>query len=57
VGKSEHLIEGLVDNRVNAVATANLLNFIGNGLKDARHSAVLGGIVLPIWESQLLENH
>ena len=57
VGKSEHLIEGLADDRVNAVATANLLNFIGNGLKDARKSAVLGGIVLPIWDTQLLENH
>jgi len=57
VGKSEHLIEGLLDERVNAVATANLLNFIGNGLKDARKSAVLDGIVLPIWDAHLLENY
>ena len=36
VGNASHLIEGLKDNRVDAVATAHLFNFVGDGLKKAR---------------------
>lgn len=32
-GHSQHLINGLFDERVDAVATAYLFNFVGNGLK------------------------
>ena len=35
-GNSTHLLEGLLDKRVDAVATAHLFNFIGDGLKKAR---------------------
>ena len=37
-GKDVHLIEGLNDNRVDAVATAHLFNFVGDGLLNARSS-------------------
>lgn len=42
-GRSSHLLEGLTNNNINAVATANLLNFVGNGLQEARNSILLNG--------------
>lgn len=56
-GNASHLLIGLQDPRVDGVATANLFNFVGNGLKEARHSLVSNGIVLPMWDVQLLERH
>jgi cyclase len=56
-GNASHLLVGLQDTRVDAVATANLFNFVGNGLKEARQSLVSNGIVLPMWDFQLLEQH
>lgn len=49
VGNSSHIAEGLKDKRVSAVATANLLNFIGNGLMQARHNLTLEGYELASW--------
>jgi imidazole glycerol-phosphate synthase subunit HisF len=49
-GNSNHLLLGFKDSRVDAVATANLFNFVGDGLKKARHELVLGGIRLPMWD-------
>lgn len=57
VGNATHLAEGLADPRVDAVATAHLFNFVGDGLKQARELLTAGGIVLPIWDIQLLEQH
>lgn len=57
VGNATHLAEGLVDPRVDAVATAHLFNFVGDGLKRARQSLIDSGIDLPIWDIQLLEQH
>lgn len=48
VGNADHIIAGLRDNRVDAVATANLLNFMGDGLLRARESAIAAGINLPL---------
>ncbi len=49
-GNSDHLMVGLKDSRVDAVATANLFNFVGDGLKKARQELLSGGIVLPVWD-------
>lgn len=57
VGNATHLAEGLADPRVDAVATAHLFNFVGDGLKQARKSLIASGIVLPVWDIQLLEQH
>lgn len=57
VGNATHLAEGLADPRVDAVATAHLFNFVGDGLKQARQSLIAGGVDLPIWDIQLLEQH
>jgi len=46
VGNSKHIVEGLRDSRVDAVATANLLNFMGDGLSRARRNVINEGIDL-----------
>jgi len=49
VGNSNHLDLGLRDNRVDAVATAHLFNFIGNGLESARNNLLSAGHKFPTW--------
>jgi len=55
-GNSSHLAEGLADSRVDAVATAHLFNFVGDGLKNARLSLIEGGVDIPVWDIGLLED-
>ena len=55
VGSAAHLALGLSDSRVDAVATANLFNFVGNGLKRARNQLVTGGVNLPLWDAELFD--
>jgi cyclase len=47
-GNSTHLEAGLRDSRVDAVATAHLLNFVGDGLIKARRNLIDSGIPLPV---------
>lgn len=49
VGNTQHLLSGLLDHRVEAVATANLFNFVGDGLMKARQSLVAQGQPLANW--------
>lgn len=49
VGNASHLEEGFRDPRVNAVATAHLFNFVGNGLARARQSLIANGAQLASW--------
>lgn len=53
-GNSSHLLQGLQDDRVDAVATAHLFNFIGDGLKKARENLLDSKVNLAKWIS--LEN-
>ena len=48
-GHSQHLIDGLLDERVDAVATAHLFNFVGDGLKRARESIRVQNVDLANW--------
>jgi len=48
-GNEKHLIEGLEMEGVSAVATANLFNFIGDGLPNARDKAIQSGCNLAKW--------
>lgn len=57
VGNATHLAAGMADSRVDAVATAHLFNFVGDGLKQARQTLISGGVALPLWDIQLLEQH
>ena len=49
-GKPDHLITALNHPGVGAVATANLLNFVGDGLKRARKLISESGIDLATWD-------
>lgn len=49
-GNERHLNEGLCVEGVSAVATANLFNFIGNGLPNARRYLLEHGTNLALWE-------
>ncbi len=50
-GKFHHLAQGLDDQRVDAVATAHLFNFVGDGLEKARQGLIDLGFNLAKWES------
>lgn len=57
VGNAMHLAAGMADTRVDAVATAHLFNFVGDGLKLARQTLISGGVPLPLWDIAMLEQH
>jgi cyclase len=44
IGKASHISEGLSESRVDAIATANLLNFVGSGFHDAKRVLIENGI-------------
>jgi cyclase len=48
-GNESHLTEGLKLEKVNAVATANLFNFIGDGLINARKKIISNGENISVW--------
>ena len=49
-GKPAHLAEAIASPLVNAVATANLLNFVGDGLRKARLAIREAGVDLAHWD-------
>ena len=49
VGNGAHLSVGFADPRVDAVATAHLFNFVGDGLQLARESMLQQGAQLAVW--------
>lgn len=49
-GNESHLIEGLEIGHVNAVATANLFNFIGDGLPNARKKIIIKNQNIANWD-------
>jgi len=50
-GNWHHLLEGLQHDLVDAAATANLFNFIGQGFPNARRQLLESGINLARWET------
>lgn len=50
-GNEKHLMEGLATSGVNAVATANLFNFIGDGLPIARKHIIDSGENIANWDA------
>ena len=55
-GKDIHLIEGLNDSRVDAVGTAHLFNFVGDGLINARNSLYKIKMNVAKWDIQTAMN-
>ena len=56
-GNSRHLADGLSHPKIDAAATANLLNFVGDGLQQARFSLIEDGYSLAHWNSFTILNH
>ncbi|HLO44682.1 MAG TPA: HisA/HisF-related TIM barrel protein [Leadbetterella sp.] len=52
-GNEAHLLKGLKENSINAVATANLFNFIGDGLPNARKKIIDNGINIANWNDNI----
>jgi len=50
-GNAQHFEDGLNDRRIDAVATAHLFNFIGDGLQQARNNLIFKGVELAKWPS------
>ena len=55
VGNYHHLADGLCDNRVDAVATAHLFNFVGDGLEKARIKLLENGCDLAVWDPRVAD--
>ena len=55
-GKYPHFSEALQYKDIDAVATANLLNFIGDGLENSRQKLLDEDFNLPIWDISLATN-
>lgn len=49
VGHATHIVEGLQHPAVDAVATANLFNFVGDSLVRTRSECRESGVVIPNW--------
>jgi cyclase len=56
-GNSHHLLSALRHKDVDAVATANLFNFIGDGLKKARLELINSGCILAKWPTEISLQH
>lgn len=52
-GKPEHIYKTLMEKKVSGVVTANLFNFLGDGLQKARDAAIEKKIRLPNFEKTL----
>jgi imidazole glycerol-phosphate synthase subunit HisF len=49
IGKVEHIVAGLSHRTIDAVATANLFNFIGSAFLDVRRSLAAAGVAIAQW--------
>ena len=50
-----HISAGLKNKKVDAVNTANLLNFMGDGLKKAREDMINNNFKLPTWNEDTIK--
>lgn len=57
VGDFRHLLEGIKLENVTGVSTANIFNFMGQGLTEARTYIEQSGIALAKWEFSSLQAH
>lgn len=48
-GNYVHLLEALKKKKIHSIATANLLNFVGNGLQEARELIIQNKVELAKW--------
>ena len=53
-GNASHFLLSLESSRVDALATANLFNFIGNGLEITREKLIENNFLFPYWDPEFL---
>lgn len=53
-GKPEHIINCLNIKKISGVVTANLFNFLGNGLNKIRNEAIINGIPIAKFDTSLV---
>ena len=53
-GKPEHIAEGLKNDDVSGIITANLFNFLGKGLEEFRNMSIKQKIKLANFSSELI---
>ena len=54
IGNYKHIINGLKNSRVSAISTANLLNFLGDGLELTRDNLIKNDLNFPQWNKELI---
>ena len=55
-GNYTHIKEGLEKKGINAVSTANLFNFVNNGLETVRMKLLKDNFRLPEWNSKSIKH-
>ena len=55
-GNAEHIDVGIKKNSISAISTANLLNFIGNGLQKCREQLIVKKNNFPLWDLQVIKD-
>ena len=54
LGKREHFYQGFKNNNIDAISTANILNFLGSALYDVRMFLLSKKINMPKWNKNFL---
>ena len=54
-GNHIHILKGFKEKNLDAIATPNLLNFVGNGLMFARNELLKEGIKLAKWWNESIQ--
>ena len=55
-GNFNHFAELLSESKIDALATANLFNFVGDGLAKSRESLIESGYNFPQWDSKFIND-
>jgi len=55
-GNAEHIDLGIKINSISAISTANLLNFVGDGLQKCRQKLVEKKNDFPLWDLQVIKD-
>tara|TARA_B110000008_G_C16901686_1_gene537060 strand:+ start:296 stop:1051 length:756 start_codon:yes stop_codon:yes gene_type:complete len=55
-GNASHFMNALKNSNVDALATANLFNFIGNGLQRTREELLENDFLFPLWDPNFLSS-
>ena len=55
-GNADHIDTGIKKRSISAISTANLLNFVGNGLQKCREQLINKKNNFPLWDLQAIKD-